>query len=47
MDIKPVKQPKQPNLYQLIGSKNFTLSIRHEVWLKYLNWPEEFVRLVA
>jgi len=46
-DIKPFKEPVKPNFYQLYGNKNFTISIRHQIWLKYLNWPEEFVRMVA
>lgn len=46
-DIKPVKEPIQPNFYQIYGNKNFTLNIRHESWLNYLNWPEEYIRLVA
>jgi 5-methylcytosine-specific restriction endonuclease McrA len=47
IDIKPVKMPVRPNFYQMLGNKNFTLSIHHEVWLKYLNWPDEYVRMVA
>lgn len=46
-DIKPAKEPIQPNFYQIYGNKNFTLNIRHESWLNYLNWPEEYIRLVA
>lgn len=47
IDIKPVKMPVRPNFYQMLGNKNFTLSIHHEVWLKYLNWPDEYIRMVA
>ena len=47
VDIYPIKSPKQPNLYQMIGSKNFTIHIRHTIWLKYLHWPDEYVRMVA
>ena len=39
--------PVRPNFYQMLGNKNFTLSIHHEVWLKYLNWPDEYIRMVA
>lgn len=46
-DIKPATPPVQPNFYQIYGNKNFNLTIRHEIWLKYLNWPEEYIRLVA
>ena len=47
MDIKPIRMPQKPNFYQLYGNKNFTISIRHEKWLDYLKWPEEYVRMVA
>ena len=46
-DILPIHMPKKPNFYQLYGNKNFTISIKHQVCLHYLKWPDEYVRLVA
>lgn len=46
-DIKPVKTPIKPNFYSLMAQKNFTLSIRYPIWLKYLDWPDEYVKIVA
>lgn len=47
MDIKPIRMPQKPNFYQLYGNKNFIINIRHESWLDYLDWPDEYVRMVA
>lgn len=46
-NIVPKVMPDKPNFYQMYGSKNFTLNIKHEIWLKYLNWPDEYVNMVA
>jgi 5-methylcytosine-specific restriction endonuclease McrA len=46
-NIVPKVMPGKPNFYQMYGSKNFTLNIKHEIWLKYLNWPDAYVNMVA
>ena len=46
-DIKPVRMPIKPNFYSLMSQKNFTLRIKYPVWLDYLDWPEEYIKLVA
>ena len=46
-DIKPAKTPIKPNFYSLMAQKNFTLSIRYPIWLNYLDWSEEYVKIVA
>ena len=46
-DIKPARTPIKPNFYSLMAQKNFTLSIRYPIWLNYLDWPEEYVKIVA
>lgn len=45
--IRPKRLPDKPNFYQLLNNKNFTIHIQYPQWLSYLNWPEEYVRLVA
>jgi|TARA_R110001606_G_scaffold135304_2_gene272275 5-methylcytosine-specific restriction endonuclease McrA len=45
--ITPKQMPTRPNFYHMYGSKNFTLSIKHQIWLKYIDWPEEHIRMVA
>lgn len=44
--IVPKRLPEKPNFYQLYGVKNFTIHIKYPVWLNYLNWPEEHVKMV-
>ena len=46
-NIVPKVMPGKPNFYKMYGSKNFTLSIKHKIWLKYLDWPDEYVNMVA
>jgi hypothetical protein len=31
----------------MFGSKNFILNIKHEMWKKYLDWPDEYINMVA
>lgn len=45
--ILPKKMPSKPNFYQLYNNKNFMIHIRYEIWLKYLNWPEEYVQMAV
>lgn len=45
--IVPKKTPKKPNFYQVYNSKNFHITINDPSWLNYLQWPEQYVRLVA
>ena len=46
-EIKPVKTPSKQNFFSLMAQKNFTMKVRHQVWLRYLDWPEEYVKIIA
>ena len=44
--IVPKKMPTKPNYYQLMANRQrFPLTIRHESWMPYLNWPEDKIEL--
>jgi 5-methylcytosine-specific restriction endonuclease McrA len=45
--IVPKKKPVRPNFYQVLNSKNFYITIGNEKWLNYIQWPEEYIRLIA
>lgn len=45
--IVPKKMPTKPNFYQVLNRKNFHITVKDDSWLSYLQWPEEYVRMVA
>ena len=44
--IKPYKEPKQPDFYQLVSGVN-PIHIDHEIWYKYINKPTEKKQKIA
>ena len=38
--IKPYREPKQPDFYELVSGVSLK-QVDHEIWLKYLNTTEE------
>jgi len=46
ISIQPIKKPSKPTYYQLITErKKFPITISHESWGIFLNWPEELVTI--
>lgn len=42
--IKPIREPMKPTWHNITNvAKNFGITIPHENWLQYLDWPEENV----
>ena len=49
LNMKPITKPRKPSYGELVGKMrklNLPLQIRHESWLKYVDWPAENIRLV-
>ena len=46
-NIIPKVMPDKPTFYKMFGSKNFVLNIKHDSWRKYLDWPDEYINMVA
>jgi 5-methylcytosine-specific restriction endonuclease McrA len=44
--IKPYKEPRQPDFYQLVSGVN-PIHIDHEIWYKYINKPTEKKQKIA
>jgi len=44
ISIRPNKIPRKPTYYQLVSERRkFPISISHESWKLFLNWPEDLV----
>jgi 5-methylcytosine-specific restriction endonuclease McrA len=45
--FRPLNDPYKPNFYKLIGKRNFPITINDKSWLKYINWPKEYINIAA
>jgi 5-methylcytosine-specific restriction endonuclease McrA len=42
--IQPIKKPLKPSYYELVNyRKKFPITVSHESWKQFLNWPEELI----